>query len=159
MSQDILFPATGYTNFTCTLAGLTSGSARQTTLVSNTSSPKALAQIFVQITSGGTGPTAGTVYEVYLLRGSADGTDDIRDDGAGASDAAITIENAPLLGVILVTNTASKAFKKVFDTRGYELGPQWGIAIRNATNQAIHITEANHKLGYRYIYPQIQAAA
>lgn len=159
MSQDILFPATSYANFTCTLAGLTAGSARQTTLLANTSSPKAIAEIFVQITSGGTGPTAGTVYEVYLIRGSADGTDDIRDDGAGASDAAITILNAPLLGVLVVTNSSSTAFKRVFDTRGYELGPQWGIAIKNATNQAIHITEGNHKLGYRYIYPQIQAAA
>ena len=139
--------------FTITLASLASGSARQSTLIDNSSTDYPAALVYLKITSGASTPTAGTVYEVYLLRG--DGT--IRNDAAGASDAAITIENASLLGTIVVTATTSKAFYGVFDTAGLGvLGPEWGIAVKNSSGQALNSTEGNHDYNYVYYVPEIQ---
>ena len=141
--------------FTITLASLANGSARQSTLISNTVAyPEAL--IGVRIKSGAAAPTVGTVYEIYLLR--SDGT--VADDNAGASDAAITIENASLLGTLIVTATANKSFYGVFSTRALgPLGSTWGIAIKNSSAQTISTTEADHAAGYSYVIPDIQAAA
>uniref|UniRef100_A0A6M3IYH8 Uncharacterized protein n=1 Tax=viral metagenome TaxID=1070528 RepID=A0A6M3IYH8_9ZZZZ len=139
-------------NFTMTLASLLNGSARQSTLVSNSSDyPAAL--IGLKITSGATAPTAGSLYSVYLLRDI--GT--VVDDGAGASDTAITIENAPLLGTIVVTATINKAFYGVFDTWSLgPLGPTFGIAVKNSSGQALNATEANHVKEYIFYVPEIQ---
>lgn len=138
--------------FTLTLASLANGSARQSTLVSNSSNyPAAL--IFLDIQSGTNAPTVNTVYEVYLLR--SDGT--TADDAAGASDAAITIENAQLIGTIIVTATANKHFYGVFDTAPFgALGTSWGIAIKNSSGQALHGTEGNHRKAYTYYVPEVQ---
>lgn len=138
--------------FTITLASLANGSGRQSTLISNSSDYPA-AIVYLKITSGGSAPTAGNVYEVYLLR--SDGT--IADDGAGASDAAITIENAPLLGTIVVTANAAKAFYGVFDTSALgPLGPTWGIAVKNSSGQALSTTEGDHDYNYSYYVPEVQ---
>jgi hypothetical protein len=147
--------------FTCTLASLANGSARQSTLLANNGgaagaagSGQQRALVFVRLKSGGSAPTAGAVYEVYLLRN--DGT--IADDAAGASDAAITIENAPLLGTIVVTATTAKNFYGVFDTGPLgPLGSSWGIAIKNSSGQAISSTESDHAVRYTYVDPDIQA--
>jgi hypothetical protein len=138
--------------FTITLASLADASARQSDLISNSNNyPAAL--VFLDIQSGGSAPTAGTVYEVYLLR--SDGTK--ATDGAGASDAAITIENAPLLGTIVVTNSTNKHFYGEFDTAALgPLGTSWGIAVKNSTGQALHATEGNHTKAYTYYVPEVQ---
>lgn len=144
-------PMIARATFTCTLASLATASARQSTLISNSSNYPA-AKITLKITSGGIGPTAGSVYEVYLIR--SDGTN--ADDAAGASDAAITIENAVLLGTIVTTNTANKAFYGVFDTAPFgPLGTSWGIAIKNSSGQSLDSTEGNHAKAYEYYYPKL----
>ena len=138
--------------FTITLASLAAAAARQSTMLSNTTERPA-ALVFVRLKSGAAAPTAGRVYEVYLLRG--DGT--VRTDGAGASDAAITIENAPLLGTIVVTNSAAKNFYGECDTAPLgPLGTEWGIAVKDGTDQALSTTEADHRAAYQYYVPEIQ---
>jgi hypothetical protein len=142
-------------SFTITLASLASGSARQSTMVTNTTQRPA-ALIYLRIQSGGTGPTAGAVYEVYLLRGDGNATP-YRTDGAGASDAAITIENANMIGTIVVTNTANKNFYGDFDTAPLgPLGDEWGIAVKNSSGQALNATEGNHIKRYATYLPEIQ---
>jgi hypothetical protein len=138
--------------FTQTLASLPTGSAVQTTMITNTNQrPGAL--IYYRLRSGGTGPTAGSVYELFLLR--SDGT--VSDDNAGASDAAITIENAPLLGTMILTNTANKYFYGVFDTAPLgPLGSSWGIAVRNSSGQTMHATESDHVKRYTVYVPEVQ---
>lgn len=136
--------------FTCTLASLAAAGARQTTLLTNSNNYQG-ALVNVRIKSA-TAPVAGTVYEVYLLR--SDGT--VMDDGAGASDAAITILNAPLLGTIVVT-AATASFYGVFDTAPLgPLGTSWGIAIKNGTAQTISATEGDHAARYTYYVPEVQ---
>ena len=138
--------------FTMTLASLANGSARQSTLLTNSNNAPA-ALIHLKLKSNGSAPTVGALYEVYLIR--SDGA--IADDNAGANDAAITIENAPLLGTIVVTTTANKLFYGVFDTSPLgPLGPTWGIAIKNSSGQALHATEADMDYNYSYYVPEVQ---
>lgn len=142
--------------FTLTLASLTSGSARQSTMVANSNNyPAAL--VTVKISSGGSAPTANTTYDVYLLRGDDPSSSTYRSDGAGASDTGITIENAQFLGSIVVTASTNKVFSADFDTAPLgPLGPEWGIAVKNNSGQALHGTEGNHLKGYLYYVPEVQ---
>lgn len=145
-------------SFTITLASLANGSARQSTMINNSTTKWPAAIITLAIMSGGSAPTAGTVYEVYLLRQDAsDETVAYRTDGAGENNAAITIENAPLLGTIVVTANANKTFYGDFDTAPLgPLGPGWGIAIKNSSGQSLHGTEGNHFKGYVPYSPEQQ---
>jgi hypothetical protein len=140
-------------SFTITLAGLASTAARQSTIVANANN-RGAAVVYLKIESGNA-PAAGTIYEVYLLRD--DGVTNYRTDGAGAADAAITIGNAQLLGTMVVTNNANTNFYGDFDTAPLgPLGPKWGIAIRNQTDQALNAVEANHLKEFAYYLPEIQ---
>lgn len=142
--------------FTITLASLANGNARQSDIVDNSANQRPAALIYLKIMSGGTAPTANQTYEVYLLRGDNHGSP-VQDDAAGASDAAITLENSPLLGSITVTADVNKAFYGVFDTAGLgPLGPKWGIAIKNASGQALNSTESNHLKHYVTYLPEVQ---
>lgn len=152
MANEIRIKSIASAQFAVTLASLADGSARQSTLLTNSSNYPA-AKVTIRIKSGGSAPTAGKVYEVYLIR--QDGA--IADDNAGASDAAITIENAPLLGTIVATATTAKNFYGVFDTSPLgPLGPKWGIAIKNASGNALSATEGDHSYGYEYYVPEVQ---
>lgn len=156
MANEIRTKPIAKATFTCTLATLASGSARQSTMVANSSNyPGAI--VTMRIKSSASGPTAGTTYEIYLLRGDDASSSTYRTDGAGASDAAITIENAQLLGTITVTNTANKNFYGDFDTSPLgPLGPEWGIAVKNNSGQALSGTEGDHLKGYVYYVPEVQ---
>lgn len=134
MAHEVQWPGDGWSSFTITVNSLTAGSARQSTLLTN-SLNRPRAQVFPRIQSA-TAPTAGTIYECFLIRG--DGTN--RTDSAGASDAAITIQNAQLLGTLANTTGAGNAFfQDIFDTGAMGLlGLEWGVAIRNSTNQTLN---------------------
>jgi hypothetical protein len=137
--------------FTCTIAGLANGLARQSIIITNPEKyPAALISICIK--SGTIAPIAGTTYAIYLLRG--DGI--IRDDGAGNLDAPIIIENASLLGTIVVTATVSKNFYGIFDTSPLgPLGSEWGIAIKNNSGQALDTVEANHRKAFSYYISEL----
>ena len=142
--------------FTITLAGLghsVAGAGRQSTLLTNSDNrPGAL--VSVKVTSNGAAaPTANSVVAVYLIRD----TGTLVDDNAGPSDAALTVENSPMLGTIVFTATTAKAFVGIFSTEFLgPLGPNWGIALVNVTGQALHATEANHACHFRYFYDEAQ---
>ena len=141
---------------TITLAGLATGAARASAGIPNpTGRPSALVTLLIR--SGAVAPTVGTVYEVYLLR--FDGLNG--DDGWTTTDSAIVIENAPMLGAIVVTATANKNFFGVFDTSplGFlgATGPGvWGIAVRNMSGQALNAVEATHYKSFQTYLPEIQ---
>lgn len=143
-----------------TLASLATLTSRQSTLVANNTTGTTRnygATIYLRISSGGTAPAAGNVYEAYLIRADAASSPTYLSDNAGASDAAITIENAQMLGVIVVTATANKNFYGEFHTGSSgPLGFQWGIAVRNGTGQSLHATEGNHYKAYAMDTQEIQ---
>lgn len=131
-------------NFTMTLSALATsavGVGRQSTLVDNTTNLYTSALVSLNIKVGTT-PTAGSIIFVYLIR-SDNNTTAIADDNAGATDAGITIVNAPLLGTIVCSAATTAAnYKEVFDTKFLgSLGPKWGIAIVNSTGVALNVTE------------------
>ena len=134
------------TAFTITLASLATSSAgvgRQSTMITSNTARSALIACQIEV---GTTPTANTLIYVYLLRG--DGT--ITDDGAGSSDAGITIINAPLLGTILCpAATSNTKYYGVFDTKPLgSLGKSFGVAIVNSTGVALNSTGGNHVINY-----------
>jgi hypothetical protein len=154
MANEIRTKFDAVANFTCSIAGLGIGLSRQSTIVANPDS-RGAALIYLRIESGATAPAVGSVYECYLLRD--DGVTNYRTDNAGANDASITITNAQLIGTIVVTNNANTNFYGDFDTAPLgPLGPKWGIAIRNSTDQTINATEANHLKEYAYYLPEVQ---
>lgn len=155
MANEIQTKYISSASFTISLASLANGSARQSSMISNSNNYPA-AIIYLCLKSGGSAPTAGPGYEIYLLRGDAS-SPNIVSDGAGASDAAITIENSKLLDVIQVTATSAKNFYVVIDTsRLGPLGPYWGIAVKNTSGQALDSTEGNHKKYFVYYVPEVQ---
>lgn len=127
-------------NITIALASLAIGVARQSTVISNPNGYRT-ALIHLRIQSGAVAPTAGALYEIYLIRGYAG----MRDDNAGETDSGIILENTPLLGTIVVTATANKNFYGIFDTAFLgELGTSFAIAVKNSSGQVLNDTEANH---------------
>ena len=154
MANEIRTKFDAVANFTITLASLASTAARQSTIVAN-ANKRAAAIVYLKIESGAAAPAAGTIYEVYLLRD--DGVTNYRTDGAGAADAAIVIVNAQILGTMVVTNTVNANFFGDFDTSPLgPLGPSWGIAVKNSTDQALNATEGNHLKEFAYYLPEIQ---
>lgn len=153
MANEIRTKFDAVSTFTITLAGLAAGSARQSTILANANN-RAAAVIYLKIQSGNA-PAAGTIYELYLIRD--DGVTTLRTDNAGAADAAITIQNAQLIGTLVVTNNANTNFTGDFDTSPLgPLGPKWGIAVKNSTDQPINAVEANSVKEFAYYLPEIQ---
>ena len=153
MANEIRTKRDAVASFTITLASLANAAARQSTMVTNsTDRPGMLVQL--KIESGGSAPTAGAVYEVFLISGNGSG---YRSDNAGASDAAITIENAKMIGAIVVTATTNKNFYGDFDTAPLgRLDEEFGIAVLNSSGQALNATEGNHTKQYETYLDEIQ---
>ena len=136
------------------LASSTSGVGRQSTIVDNTTARYQDIELSVKITQG-TSPTGNRSVSIYLIRDNNDSTP-IRDDSAGASDAALTVLNAPLIGVLV--NTGSPSTGEVLQgnfliTRP---GPKWGIAVVHDTGVNLDSTGGNHVVSYIGLNPEIQ---
>ncbi len=135
-ASEIRLKLDAVTPFVISLANLGSLVGRQSGMISN-SNGRHGALITVALRSGTAAPTGGSKYRVHLIRSNESNAD----DNASESDANLAIENAPLLGELEVTADASKTFSKTFDTWPLgPLGPSWGIAIVNGTDQALHAT-------------------
>ena len=158
-TNTILDKVAARATFTITLDSLAASATagRQSTMIANASPSHKRAKITGILQSNASAPTVGTVYQIHLLR--SDGTN--ADDGAGASDAALTIENAPLIWTVVVTATINKNFPFACDTPlSMPLGTSWGIAVVNNTGQALHATSGStNVIAYEYINDDIQAAA
>ncbi len=142
-------------DFTITLASLANNFARQSDMIANASPGYPAALIQLQLKSNASAPTAGAVYEIYLLRSI--GT--LVTDGGGSSDAAITLMGAPMIGTIgpLTASTNTLFTSDVIDTTPFgPLGPSWGIAVRNTSGQALNATEGSLLKKYRYWNPEAQ---
>lgn len=147
------------TAMTITLASLASSSTfagQQSDEVDNTTVKAGAALIHVQVTTG-TSPTANRTFYVRLIRSNNDSTP-MRDDGAGASNAALTCLNAELLGTIEMNSGSSNVtFRKSFDTSKLgPLGPKWAIQISHDTGAALNSTGSNHKVTYQTYNPEQQ---
>jgi len=141
--------------FTITLASLADAAARQSTEITNSNNDlDALIQGFIKTAAAGV-DTAGGAVEVYAFASIDDGT--TRDDGAGASDAAITVANARLLCVIKANVNATTFYVPVTSVAGAfggVLPERWGIIVKNESGAALDATGGSHAINYQGIYAQ-----
>jgi hypothetical protein len=156
MASDIINFPQAWASFTQTLAALAAGAAQQSDMVDNDPGNYPAALIGYDIQSGAVAPVAGATYEIFLLRGEDHNTAGIlRDDNAGPTTAAITIENSQVVGSLVVTATANKHFTAIWPTVNLgTLGTAFGTAVRNNTSQALNGTEGNHKKRYMLYNPR-----
>lgn len=144
--------------FTITLAGLTNGSARQTTEIDNSSNLYLDALVQFQIKTG-SGAGAGSFVEIRAYASADNGT--TRTENAGASDAAITLtspENTPLVDIIN-TPAATTTYKgnpaSVAKAFGGVLPKKWGIIIVNRSASTLSATEGDHLKLWQGIQEQV----
>jgi len=140
MANEIREKLDGYVALTISLASLGINLGRSSSLVTNLTGRRA-AKVNLRI-SPATAPTAGTVYELFMLL--TNGTATQGTDLWGEADAAFTPVNALLIGT-LVNPGSTTDVEDIFDTAPLGiLGEDWGIAVRNSTNQIIDATGTNH---------------
>lgn len=142
------------TAFAITLGSLANGSSRQSTEIDNTVNLVQDVLVAVNIKLG-TSPVANKDISLYLIRNDNNGVP-IRDDGAGAVDAAITILNAPLIGVLNVGSSPNTGdvLKGLFLI--HRPGPKWGIAIKNNSGVSLDSTNGNHIVNFLGLNPEVQ---
>jgi hypothetical protein len=144
------------TQLTITLASLASSATiagRQSTMVDNTTNLYQLIHLYGRVTTG-TSPTASKGIYVYLLKADKSASPNVATDNAGASDAAITITTAQLIGGVVTDATSDKAYR--FDTVIYNPGPSWGIAIVHDTGVNLNATAGNQAIWYVGENPEVQ---
>ncbi len=136
-------------NFTLTLASLADSAtaARQSTAVDNSSDLFLDALVLLKVKSGASAAGDEAVY-VYAFASVDDGT--TYTEGAGASDAAITLtnpSNARLIGVIATPASGTTYIGGPFSVAaafGGVLPKKWGIIVRNKSGAALDSTEGSH---------------
>lgn len=157
MANEVLLKYGTLSSLTITLASLassTAGVGRQSTLVSNTTTRHMAADIFAKVTVG-TSPAANTGIYFYLLEADDAASPTGGTDACGASDAAITIKNARLLGVLSVPATTSDtAYQNKFHID--HLPAAWGVAVVHDTTVNLNSTAGNHFVKYQTYCTEVQ---
>lgn len=140
---DTLAASTSFTITLASLANSTAGVGRQSTLITGNTARSAI--ISFKFTTGTT-PTANSLVYLYLIR--SDGT--LTDDSAGASDAGLTVVNAPLLGTLLIpTNASNTTYIQNYDTKFLgSLGTTFGVAVVNSSGVTANSTGGNFDVRY-----------
>jgi len=145
------------TALTISLGSLEDGSGRQSTLIDNTTARYQDLLIYVKLKCDTTtAPDADSTCELYLLRGDADASTEHTSDGAGASDSAITVLNAPLVGVVRTKSSPAAGDVLLGEFLVHRPGPTWGVAIVNRTGQALSATGGDHWVRYVGLNPEVQ---
>lgn len=158
MANKILDLFQSSTAFTITIASLatsTVGVGRQSDILDNSSGREMMARIWAKIKQG-TSPTSNRSVYLYLLTDDNNGTNH-RTDGAGASDAALTVLNAPLIGVLRNKGSGAATGDLMYGEFLVRIAaPKWGIALVHDTGVNLDSTGGNHWLRYSYISPEVQ---
>lgn len=136
------------------LASSTAGVGRQSDVVDNSSARYQDLLIFVNIKLG-TSPTSNRGVYVYLIRDDSNGTVH-RDDGAGASDAGLTIKNAAMIGAMTTGTAAGSGDVLKASFLIQRPGPKWAIAIVHDSGVNLDATGGNHWVRYIGLNPEVQ---
>jgi len=143
-----------YGTFSCSVASLANGSARQSSVIDNSSGLYLDAFVKFKVkTNSNTGVTSLGYIEVFAFATVNSGG--FFTDNAGATDAAITPSAAIRIGTFpaIANNTTyySQAMS-VAEAFGGKLPYKWGIIIKNSTGAALDGTEASHDKVYQEMY-------
>ena len=156
MASEILAKFGSPAALTITLASLatsTTGVGRQSTLVDNTSTKYQKIHLWGKITTG-TSPTASKGIYIYLIKADKASSADLITDGAGASDAALTVVCAQQVCGAPTSSTSNVAY--TFDFVIHNPGPCWGIAVVHDTAVNLHATGGNHAFYWLGENPEAQ---
>jgi hypothetical protein len=142
---------------TLTIASLANNGQRQSTSVDNSSNVFQDVLVFLKIKSAAAS-TSSTGYVNVYAYGTADGGTTYQ-DGAGASDAGITLTVPPNMRLIGVLNVVANAvtYTGLFSIAaafGGVMPEKWGIVIENKTGAALDATAGNHAAFYQGVYTQ-----
>lgn len=137
-----------------TLDSLASASSRQSTVITQSSPGATFVEISGQFKTGTT-PGAGKFVTLYFIRQDLNG---LADDGAGNTDAAITILNAQALAPIAVSSGSG-----VVTSFGPIVVPNPGLrfilAVNNGCTAALSASvSTSNSLWYRFARLQAQSA-
>lgn len=137
---------TAFTIALASLANSAAGVGRQSAEIDNTTTRfnRILVSASIKL---GTTPTASGVAYLYLIRNN-NATTPLRDDNAGAADAAITIKNAQLIGTISAGTAPATGDVLTENFIINDVGPKWAIALVNSTGVSLDATAANHTISY-----------
>ena len=151
--KELYGSSTALTITIASLASSTTGVGRQSTIVDNTSTRYQKIILYCMITTGTT-PTANRSIRFYLIRDDNDSTN-YRTDGAGASDAALTVKMAQPIGSLYIdAATSNLAYYGDFVIENP--GPKWGVAIVHDTAVNLNATGGNHYIRYVGVNPEVQ---
>lgn len=135
------------TGITITLAGLTDGSARESTFVDNATNLFLDAMVHLNILLATGTPASDKAINIYVY-GSEDATD--YTDNATGTDAAITLRdptNLKLVQVISTPDLGALTYKShpfsIGGAFGGVMPRRWGIVVENKTGLAFGTGEAN----------------
>lgn len=146
------------TAITITLASLASASARQSSVVDNSSNLflDVLVYVAAKLQSGS--PSSDKALYVYAY-GSEDGTN--YTDNATGSDAAITLRvpnNLRPIGVISAPDSGALTYKSnpmsLAAAFGGVIPRKWGIVVLNSTGITLSATGGDHAASYTGVYYQ-----
>lgn len=158
MANEIKEKFSASTALTITLASLassTSGAGRQSDIVDNSTTRYRRITIYAKLKQG-TSPTSGRNAYFFLLRHDADGTPHIS-DGAGASDAALTVLNAQFIGAVRNKDSGAATGDNVYGEFVIENpGPKWGIAVYHDTGVNLDSTGSNSWIRWVGSNPEVQ---
>ena len=151
--KDLFGPSTAFSITLASLAASSGGAGRQSAVVDNQSTRFGRLFVYARIKQG-TSPTSGRSVQLYLLRGDGAGN---RDDGGGAADAAITVQNAQLIGVL---NNKSSGAASGDVLQGWfavdNPGREFAVAVVNDTGAALDASGSNHDVRYYGVNPEVQ---
>lgn len=141
------------TSITITANSLGSGSARESTAVDNSTNLflDALARVSVSV-----GTVANPKEVRIYVYGSEDGT--TYEDPATGSDAAITLEDPPVMKLarVIPVPTSSKVYEAIFSVAqcfGGTMPRKWGIVIDNQSGAAL--AASNNSASYTGVYQTV----
>lgn len=151
------FGANGQT-ITITVASLANNSARQCTVIDNSTNVFLDALVQLKLKTAAASTSATGYVNVYAF-GTVDGGTTYTEN-AGATDAAITLTsppNAVLIGRINCVANATTYYSSPMSVAaafGGVLPEKWGIIVENKTGATLDATAGNHAVKYQGVLNQ-----
>lgn len=140
---------------TCTLTSLANGSARESTVIDNTSNLYQDALLRIQSKGAASGTS---VLEIYAYSALSDTTYTDLATGSDAAFTAANIFNSVLIGVVQM-NAATSAVTwgpvSIAAAFGGVLPSKWGLIVKNSSGAALSATAGDHVLKYEGVYSTV----
>lgn len=157
MANEILAKPKNTVEPTISLASIANAAGRISQVIDNTTVKAGRGYLGIKVKTG-TSPTANNTIRVYLVRQTADGTNNVKGGGGGLgdSDAAVSAEpvNAELVAVITNTATSDTEYSEVVTV--YDPGPKFSFVVWNGSGATLHATPITPSLQWIPIVDEVQ---